>query len=327
MSENTLKYLHRAICGFRPLMVLLAVLFTCLIINSTAFAQKPAGGEGKPDTSPHKSEFVNTNGIKINYLDWGGTGDVLLLLTGFGNDAHIFDEFAPKFTDHFHVIGMTRRGWGESEKPKTGYDIETRVEDIRGLLDALKIKKANIVGHSMAGDEMTRFATVYPDRVMKLVYLDAAYDRRHADVVTLADPTVTPFWKRMMLEEQKSPEAAKVVVSNMPPREMWDRFRAMIHAMATFKPDYTKIEAPALAIYASSEGPPIPPNADEELKKKFREWWTKIVLPYNDASRSQFRREAKHGELTELKGATHYLFLGKTQSATVALTREFLLKK
>ena len=47
--------------------------------------------EAPRDKSPHKSEFVTANGIKMNYLDWGGTGDVVILLSGFGNDAHIFD--------------------------------------------------------------------------------------------------------------------------------------------------------------------------------------------------------------------------------------------
>ncbi len=97
------------------------------------------------DKSPHKSEFITANGIKMNYLDWGGTGEVVLLLSGFGNDAHIFDEFATKFTDKFHVIGLTRRGFGETDKPKNGYDTKTRVEDIHKFLDALKIKKAHIL--------------------------------------------------------------------------------------------------------------------------------------------------------------------------------------
>src|SRR4029079_16321262 len=54
-----------------------------------------SSSEAPSDKSPHKSEFVTANGIKMNYLDWGGTGDVIILLAGFGNDAHIFDEIAP----------------------------------------------------------------------------------------------------------------------------------------------------------------------------------------------------------------------------------------
>jgi pimeloyl-ACP methyl ester carboxylesterase len=80
------------------------------------------------DTSPHKSDFVNVNGIRLHYLDWGGSGDVLLFLAGMGCNAHIFDHFAPRFTDKFHVIALTRRG--QIRSPETGYT-DTLTDDIR----------------------------------------------------------------------------------------------------------------------------------------------------------------------------------------------------
>src|SRR5262245_28459009 len=126
----------------------------------------------------YKSDFVRVNGIRLHYLDWGGTGDVLLMLPGFGDDASVFDGFAQKFTARFQVIGLTRRGSGQSDKPPTGYDTATRVEDLRHFLDAINIERATIIGHSMAGDDVTLFGSVYPARVNKLIYLDAAYDRR-----------------------------------------------------------------------------------------------------------------------------------------------------
>src|SRR5687768_16921727 len=129
------------------------------------------------DKSPHKIGFIRVNGIKLHYLDWGGKGETILLLTGFGDSAHIFDDLAPQFTDHFRVLGLTRRGHGQSDKPETGYDTATLVEDIRQFLEALNIKRVVLVGHSLAGDELTRFAGEHPARVVKLVYLDAAYDR------------------------------------------------------------------------------------------------------------------------------------------------------
>ncbi len=80
----------------------------------------------------------------------------------FRDTAHVFDEFAPQFADRFHVLALTRRGFGESVKPPSGYDARTRVEDIRQFLDALGVSEASLVGHSMAGDELTLFATRYP---------------------------------------------------------------------------------------------------------------------------------------------------------------------
>src|SRR4030095_14716160 len=126
-----------------------------------------SASEAPSDKSPHKSAIVAANGIKMNYLDWGGTGDVIILLAGLGNDAHVFDEIAPSFTDKFHVIGLTRRGFGETDRPAKGYETTTRVEDIRAFMDAQKITRAHLVGHSLAGDEMTLFASMYPQRVIK----------------------------------------------------------------------------------------------------------------------------------------------------------------
>jgi pimeloyl-ACP methyl ester carboxylesterase len=133
------------------------------------------------------------NGIKLQYLDWGGKGKTLLFLTGLGDTAHIFDDIAPKFTDHFRVLGLTRRGQGKSDKPEVGYDTNTLVEDIRQFLDAMNIKRVILAGHSLAGNEMTRFAELYPDQVDKLVYLDAAYNREGAaELLAHAPPLPQP---------------------------------------------------------------------------------------------------------------------------------------
>src|SRR6266436_865791 len=114
--------------------------------------------------SPAKTGFVSVNGVRLHYVDWGGLGETILFLPGFNDTAHVYDKFAPRFTDRFHVLGLTRRGVGESEKPTTGYDTPTWVEDIRQFLDGLRINKVSLIGHSMAGGELTLLATRYPDR-------------------------------------------------------------------------------------------------------------------------------------------------------------------
>jgi pimeloyl-ACP methyl ester carboxylesterase len=100
-----------------------------------------SSSEAPSDKSPHKSATVMANGIKIHYLDWGGAGDVILMLAGLGNDAHVFDEIAPSFTDKYHVIALTRRGFGEADRPAGPYDTTTRVEDIRSFMDAKRSRR------------------------------------------------------------------------------------------------------------------------------------------------------------------------------------------
>src|SRR5262245_25323768 len=97
----------------------------------------------------------------------------MVLLTGLGDNAHAYDEFAFQFTDRFHVIGITRRGFGRSSQPAGGYDLATRARDDIAVLDTLNIRSAVFVGHSVAGTELSKLAAAYPDRVTKLVYLDA----------------------------------------------------------------------------------------------------------------------------------------------------------
>src|ERR1700676_3567497 len=74
------------------------------------------------DPSPHKVRFVTVDeNVKLEVLDWGGSGRPLVLLSGSGNNGHVFDEFAPKLISQYHVYAITRRGFGESSHPEAGY--------------------------------------------------------------------------------------------------------------------------------------------------------------------------------------------------------------
>lgn len=281
-----------------------------------------------------KTGFVTANGIKLHYLDWGGRGDTILFLPGFNDTAHIYDQFALRFTDHFHVIGLTRRGVGESDKPAGGYDTRTRVEDIRKFLDALGISKVSLIGHSMAGDELTLFATRYPDRVAKLVYLDAAYDRTpEGYLASLTDPTNHPdMMQRMRMEALGIPEAADIHVEKMPSTKEWAILVAAHKAVFAFRPDYTKVQAPALAFYAvtANQHYPtdwLPHGADASVRAKAEAWWKEKGHPLMRESVEQFRREIPHGEIMELNDAKHYVFTGDTADEVAAKTRAFLLNQ
>jgi len=97
----------------------------------------------------------------------------MVLLTGLGDNAHVYDQFAFQLTDEFHVLGMTRRGFRPSSQPDEGYDVETRARDDIAVLEAFGIHKATFVGHSLTGSELSQLGEVYPTRMEKLVYLDA----------------------------------------------------------------------------------------------------------------------------------------------------------
>lgn len=164
--------------------VVLAGLGTALAVPTVAYSV-PASA-AVPDTTREwidTSGFLNlriaANGTTLHVVDYGGQGPVLVFLAGLGNSAHVFDEFAPRFAGRHRVFGFTRRGYGESGRPKGGYDTGSLAEDVRVLFDSLGIGRAVLVGHSVAGDELTEFEVRHPERVTGLVYLEAAYDRSH----------------------------------------------------------------------------------------------------------------------------------------------------
>jgi pimeloyl-ACP methyl ester carboxylesterase len=118
-------------------------------------------------------------GVKLEVLDWGGSGRPLFLLAGLGNTAHVFDSIAPKFTGKYHVYGITRRGFGLSsalEPTEDNYGPDRLADDDLAVLHALGIKRALFAGHSIAGQELSSIASRHPGNVIGLIYLDSAYD-------------------------------------------------------------------------------------------------------------------------------------------------------
>jgi len=154
------------------------------LIACAAFAQNgpPAQGE-----TALKTQFVAVQpDVKLEVLDWRGTGRNLVLLAGLGSTAHVFDSLGPKLAAHYHVIGITRRGFGQSSAPQTGFDARRLGDDVVAVLDALHIADPVLVGHSIAGEELSAISTYHPGRAAVLIYLDAGgtfalYNPKHGD--------------------------------------------------------------------------------------------------------------------------------------------------
>jgi non-heme chloroperoxidase len=161
-----------------------------LLLSACALAACASRADSRP--RPRSTPVVRVTrigpGVSLEVLDWGGTGPSLVLLAGLGNTAHVFDDFAPQFADSFHVVGITRRGFGASAGAPPPRDLDTLVADITAVLDTLGLERVVLVGHSIAGEEMTRFTELHPTRCEGLIYLDAAYDRSGADTLASQQP-------------------------------------------------------------------------------------------------------------------------------------------
>jgi len=285
------------------------------------------------DKSPHKSGFVTVNNVKLHYLDWGGKGETMLFLHGMGDTPHIYDELAPKFTNQFRVLGLTRRGHGQSDKPETGYDTATLVEDIRQFLDALTIQRAVLVGHSMAGDELTRFAGVHPDRVIKLVYLDAAYDRAGLpEIMKQRPPELSPtktdmesldgfrqwvsrmsFWSdawEANLREMMVFSSDGKILREVKPGKV---SRLLMQGTVDSRPDYTKIRSQALNIAVLGFSSRLS-DFVETLPDATRATAQDALGKTKEFQRQQterFRKELPSARVVVLTNADHHCFIDR----------------
>ena len=98
--------------------ILMAVTVLTLCSAVTASGQEASSWR---DPSPHQVKFVTVeDGVQLEVLDWGGAGRPIVLLAGYLT-AHAYDDFAPHLTRIGHIYGITRRGFGASSRPASGY--------------------------------------------------------------------------------------------------------------------------------------------------------------------------------------------------------------
>lgn len=258
-------------------------------------------------------------------LDWGGTGRPVVLLTGSGNTAHVFDDFAPKLADCCHVYAITRRGFGLSSHPESGYDDQRLADDVFEVLNALQIQSPVLVGHSMAGSELTTVATQHSDRLSGLIYLDAGSDPAdfpwsdpayRAAVEKIPPPAPDPRLKALEVNRKKSyvdfrawqwattgfafceAEVRNAYEINADgsigafrtPKRVPDAIDA-----GTKKRDYSKIGVPVLAFFA----PPLP-AANESYS---------ILMTYVHRYENSLRSAVPGARILEFPGANHYVYL------------------
>lgn len=293
--------------------------------------------QGWRDPSPHQVRRVTVDSsVQLEVLEWGGAGPPMVLLACYVS-AHVYDEFAPKLTNQFHVLGITRRGIGASDKPATGYAVQRSAHDVLDVLNSLNVQKSLLVGHSCAGQILTMFAAQHSDRLLGLIYLDGA-----------SDPTLTPgdvgapLPERALLPRSTQPPSAPDNSSfealragqrrdrgwAFPEAELRQQhaansdgsvgrallspeIRRAITVDARVKPDYSAIRVPVLAIY--QKDPPF-----EEVVTNF--------LINNEQERAALRQEyaatralyvrwqqdllasVPTARIVELQGASLYMF-------------------
>lgn len=277
--------------GLRQVLLVLATLI--MTLGPTMPGQTP------PAAPAPTVQFVQVEtGVELEVLDWGGTGQVIVMLAGGGDSAHVYDQFAPKLAAKYHVMGITRRGFGASSRPTTGYTAESLANDVLHVLDALKLERPVLVGHSVAGEELSSIGSRRPGRVAALIYLDAAWDRTYVPPKDRKSAEEGNF-KKVGIHDQPKPDPARI-----DPR---DAIGAGVQ-----KPDYAHITVPALALYAAprtwKELMPDAPDFKDAERRSAAEKVVAQMAKIRKHMADEFHSGVANSKVIEIPGASHYLF-------------------
>ncbi|HEX5262748.1 MAG TPA: alpha/beta hydrolase [Phenylobacterium sp.] len=291
-----------------------------------------------------QDSFCRVNGIRLHYVDWGGRGPAVVLLSGLGDAGRIFDDLAPRLTATHRVIAVTRRGYGQSDHPAQGYANADLVGDVLGLMDALGVAKASFVGHSIAGGELSTLGADHPDRVERLVYLDAAYDRSRALELTngvppgaeptkgdLANLAAQTRWRQALLQTRSPAVAADLGQimaqhgDHVAPTSGLATLLAVLQGDVAAPPRYAAIQAPALAFYTSKDvADQIGPGTAPLQREAIIAYSTRKIRPWMLRAQADFLEQKTCGVAVELPHSTHYFFL-RAPARTAALITSYLV--
>ena len=126
---------------------------------------------------------AKSNGIEIHY-ESEGSGKPLILISGLGYSLWQWHKMVPLLAEHFQVITFDNRGVGQSDKPPGPYSAQMLATDTAGLLDAIGIEQAIVMGHSMGGFIAQAMALDFPQRVDKLILCSTNFGGPHHVPVT-----------------------------------------------------------------------------------------------------------------------------------------------
>lgn len=314
--------------------------------------QRFAAGEKSSwsDRSPHEVNVIAVEpGVRLEVLDWRAPHQLepdaslptLVLIPGLGATAHSFDNLAQKLAQHYAVVGITRRGTGDSSKPLHGYSPARLSQDILQVLDTLGIEKPILVGHSVAGEELSYLGAHHANRVSGLIYLDAAFDRsktqKELRKLDRSLPPRPPPRPREFISYEASHDYMKRIgaAHHLPEGEIIashdfatgtnkhvSRYLEAIEA-GIKRPAYEQITVPALAIYAIPSSPAslMKPwyEQDDPQTRATVERIFELTRQVRLESMHRFDREVADSQVIAIEDANHWIFLSNEEETIRAI--------
>jgi pimeloyl-ACP methyl ester carboxylesterase len=152
--------------GMKKMQQFVFALFCATLLAAPALAKV------QPFPASFKSVMIPTNGTQI-HVRVGGNGPAVVLLHGFGETGDMWEPLAAELVRDHTVIVPDLRGMGLSSQADTGFDKKNQALDVAGIMDAFHVATADVIAHDIGNMVAFAFAAQYPERVTRLVMMDA----------------------------------------------------------------------------------------------------------------------------------------------------------
>lgn len=227
-------------------------------LSTDAFASKKVA-------ATRSGKVTLSTGISMNYVESGDPkGSAVLLMHGYTDSSFSFSRVQPMLDKNYRVLAIDHRGHGDTDKPADGYEMRDFAADAAAFLDAMNVKSAIVVGHSMGSFVAMQLALDHPSKVSRLVLVGTAAKGKNGAVeellgavATITDPVPRQFAHDFQVGAS-SPNLPKdfldrvVDDSAKVPARVWQKAMRGV-AARDFTPELKKIRIPVTVIWGEKE--------------------------------------------------------------------------
>ncbi len=252
----------------------LAFLICLLLAGCGPFVERIPPGEILHPTD--RDRFIEVDGVNFHYTEYPGPGEVVFLLHGFASSTYTWEHVAPRLqADGFHVYALDMKGFGWSDKPRgADYSPFALAEEVNAWMDAVGLRDVVFVGNSLGGALAVVSSILYPDKVSRMVLVNAGgYPMKLPGIVRAARTPGAAFFTKLFFgrwmvtwnlrevyhdSDRVTPEQIQAYYDRLRTKNALDAMIAVARAIdfAQFG-DYVEraksLEVPALIIWGDND--------------------------------------------------------------------------
>jgi pimeloyl-ACP methyl ester carboxylesterase len=165
------------------------------VASAPADPELEAKADAIARSGPWRHNFATVNGVRLHYAELG-EGPLVVLLHGFPECWYMWHNILPRLGTRFHVVALDMRGYNWSDKPKgvSAYSSEEVARDVSALIEHLGDTQAYVVGHDWGGAIAWQLSIQSPERIKKLVIINAPHPTAVAKMPTLPKQLLRSYY-------------------------------------------------------------------------------------------------------------------------------------